>query len=185
MIYLWRYLCKPTWKKKSRKVSSGYSRKRRPAKTVTVTVEIIDQTEKAIEIKNDQLETAWIPKYWVIEKKVISEHTWEIVIKKQQWEEKFSGKLTERLSPRSNYSEGKQKIDLTPTPTVTATVEIVRQSDKAILIKNERGETAWIPKYWVIKKKEISNNTWQIKIKKQQWEEKFSGKPEEKLRSRS
>jgi hypothetical protein len=68
---------------------------------------------------------------------------------------------------------------------VTATVEIVRQTEKALRIKNERGETAWIPKYWVIEKKELSEHTWQIEIKKHQWEEKFSGKPKEKLRSRS
>ena len=158
MSLLWRNLGKPTRKRKFRKLSSGYSQKRRPAKTVTVTVKIIDQTEKAIEIKNDQLETAWIPKYWVIEKKVISEHTWEIVIKKQQWEEKFSGKLTERLSPRSNYSKGKQKIDLTPTPTVTANVEIIVQTEKALRIKNDRGKTAWIPNIWGIKKKGLFND---------------------------
>ena len=152
---------------------------------MTATVEIVRQTEKAILIKNERGETAWIPKYWVIKKTELSEHTWQIEIKKQQWEEKFFGKLTERLSPRSNYSKGKQKVDLTPTPTVTATVEIIFQTEKAIKIKNDQGETAWIPKYWVIKKKEISEHTWQIVIKKQQWEEKFPGKPEGRLSPRS
>jgi len=36
--------------------------------------------------------TAWIPKYWVIQKRKLSEHTWRIEIKKFQWEEKFHGK---------------------------------------------------------------------------------------------
>ena len=82
-------------------------------------------------------------------------------------------------------AEGKQKVDVTPTSTVTATVEIIVQTEKAIKIKNDQGETAWIPKYWVIKKKVIDENTWQIVIKKQQWEEKFSGKPDERLSPRS
>ena len=201
MFYLWRNLGKPTRKRKSRKLSSsnvrkrssgnshkrtsGYSPKILPYPTVTVTVEVIVQTEKALRIKNDRDETAWIPKIWVITKKELSEHTWEIEIEKQNWKDKFPGKPKESLSPRSNHSKGKQKIDRPPTPTVTATVEIVRQTEKAILIKNDRGETAWIPKYWVIKKKELSEHTWQIEIKKQQWEEKFSGKPEERLSPRS
>ena len=71
----------------------------------------------------------------------------------------------------------KQKADLTHTPTVTATVEIVHQTKKAIKIKNDQGKTAWIPRYWVIKKKELSKHTWQIEINKQQWEDKFPGKP--------
>jgi len=201
LFYLWRNLGKPTRKRKSRKLSSsnvrkrssgnshkrtsGYSPKILPYPTVTVTVEVIVQTEKALRIKNDRDETAWIPKIWVITKKELSEHTWEIEIEKQNWKDKFPGKPKESLSPRSNHSKGKQKIDRPPTPTVTATVAIVRQSDKAILIKNERGETAWIPKFWVIKKTELSEHTWQIEIKKQQWEEKFSGKPEERLSPRS
>ena len=148
-----------------------------PVPTVTATVEIVRQTEKAIRIKNERGETAWIPRAWVIKKKELSENTWQIVIKKQQWEEKFPGKPKEKLSPRSNYSKGKQKVDMTPTPTVTATVEIIFQTEKALRIKNDQGETAWIPKYWVIKKKELNEHTWQIKIKKQQWEEKFPGEP--------
>jgi hypothetical protein len=68
---------------------------------VTVTVEIIVQTEKALRIKNDRGETAWIPNVWVIKKKVIGKNTWQIVIKKQQWEEKFPVKPNEKLNPRS------------------------------------------------------------------------------------
>jgi len=137
---LWRNLGKPTRKRKSSKLSSGnvhkrssgnvrkrtsgnshkrtsgYSPKILPYPTMTATVEVIVQTEKALRIKNDRDETAWIPKIWVITKKELSEHTWQIVIKKQQWEEKFSGKPEERLSPCSNYSKGKQKADLTPVP---------------------------------------------------------------------
>jgi len=209
VFYLWRNLGKPTRKRKSRKLSSGnvikrssgnvhkrssgnshkrtsgYSPKIQPYPTVTVTVEVIVQTEKALRIKNDRDETAWIPKIWVITKKELSEHTWEIEIEKQNWKDKFPGKPKESLSPRSNHSKGKQKIDRPPTPTVTATVEIVRQSDKAILIKNERGETTWIPKYWVIKKTELSEHTWEIEIERQNWKDKFPGKPKERLSPRS
>jgi len=201
MSLLWRNLGKPVRKRKSRKRTSGNVRKRtsgnshkrtsgyspkiQPYPTVTVTVEVIVQTEKALRIKNERGETTWIPKYWVIKKTELSEHTWEIEIERQNWKDKFPGKPKERLSPRSNHSKGKQKVDPTPIPTVTATVEIVRQTEKAILIKNDRGETAWIPKYWVIKKTELSEHTWQIEIKKQQWEEKFSGKPKERLSPRS
>lgn len=140
-------------------------------------VEIVVQAEKAILIKNDRGETAWIPRYWVIKKKELSENTWKIEIKKHQWEEKFPGKPKERLSPRSNHSKVKQKADLTPTSTVMKVIKIVHQTDKAFKIKNDQGKTAWIPKYWVIKKKKISKNTWQIEIKQHQWEDKFSGKP--------
>ena len=85
-----------------------------PTSTVTATVEIVGQTEKALRIKNDRDETAWIPKIWVITKKELSEHTWEIEIEKQNWKDKFPGKPKESLSPRSNHSKGKQKVDLTP-----------------------------------------------------------------------
>jgi len=81
---------------------------------VTATVEIIVQTEKALRIENERGETAWIPKYWVIKKKELSEHIWQIVIKKQPWEENFSGKPEERLSPRSNHSKGMQKAVTCP-----------------------------------------------------------------------
>ena len=65
--------------------------------------DIVGQTEKTLRIKNDRGETAWIPRFWVIKKKELGENTWQIVIKKQQWEEKFSGKPKERLSPRSRH----------------------------------------------------------------------------------
>jgi len=180
MSLFWRNLGKSVRKKKSRKGYSGYSQKRRPAPTVTVTVEIARQSEKAILIMNKRGETAWIPKAWVIKKKELSENTWKIVIKKHQWEEKFSGKPKERLSPRSDYSKFKQKADLAATPTVTATVKIVRQTEKALLIKNNRGKTAWIPKAWVITKTVVGKHAWRIEIKKHQWEDKFPGKPKKK-----
>ena|GEM_PF-2316276 len=173
MSLLWRNLGKPERKKKSRKPYKGYSRKRAPVPAVTLTVEIVRQTEKAILIKNDRGETAWIPISWILEKKELNENTWQIVIKKHQWKEKFPDKAKESLSPRSNYSKGKQKVDLTPTPTVMKVVKIVHQTEKAFKIKNDQGKTVWIPKYWVIQKKKLSNHTWQIEIKKHQWEEKF------------
>ena len=100
MFYLWRNLGKPTQKRKSRKRTSGnfhkrpssYSPKRRTDLTVTVTVELIIQTEKAIKINNDRGETAWIPRYWVLKKKEIGEDIWQIETKKHQWEGKFPGK---------------------------------------------------------------------------------------------
>ncbi|MEA1926975.1 MAG: hypothetical protein U9N73_02120 [Candidatus Auribacterota bacterium] len=64
-------------------------------------------------------------------------------------------------------------------------VEIVVQAEKAILIKNDRGETAWIPQLWVLKKKELSEHTWEIEIKQHQWEEKLPEVPKENLSFRS
>ena len=95
MFYLWKQIGQTRGR--------GYSRKRRSYPTVTATVEIVGRTEKVILLETDQGKTAWIPRYWVLKKKEIGEHNWQIEIKRHQWEEKFPGKSKESLSPRSRH----------------------------------------------------------------------------------
>lgn len=59
-------------------------------------------------------------------------------------------------------------------PTLEIEVVVISETPKAIKIRSPIGQTAWIPRQWLIKKREIEPGRWLIKISEYNWVQKFS-----------